>query len=68
MLILIKINGRFFVYNEEMTVYDAAKNVNLNPDFYTIIINGQIVPKNDYTSYKIKDEDEIDIIFMMSGG
>jgi len=65
---LIKVNKEDMVYQEGMTVEDVLQKKKYTFRMITVIVNGQVIPKDKYSTFKITDGDSIDVIHIMSGG
>jgi thiamine biosynthesis protein ThiS len=65
---VIKVNKEDMEYEEGMTVEDVLQKKKYTFRMITVIVNGEVVPKDKYSTYRIKDWDNIDVIHIMSGG
>ncbi|WP_422447322.1 sulfur carrier protein ThiS [Thermoanaerobacterium sp. DL9XJH110] len=65
---MIKVNKEDMEYEEGMTVEDVLQKKKYTFRMITVIVNGEVVPKDKYSTYRIKDGDDIDVIHIMSGG
>jgi len=65
---MIWVNKEEMEYEEGMTVEDVLKKKNYTYRLITVIINGEVIPRDKYSTHKIKDGDKIDVIHIMSGG
>lgn len=65
---MIKVNKEDMEYEEGMTVEDVLQKKKYTFRMITVIVNGEVVPKDKYSTYRIKDWDNIDVIHIMSGG
>ena len=65
---MIKVNKEAMEYKEGMTVQDVLNEKKYTFRLITVVVNGKIVPRDEYSSYKINDGDNIDVIHIMSGG
>ncbi len=66
----IKINGENFSTDKEpLTVIELLKDKNVaNPETVAVQLNGRLVRRTNFNSTAVKENDEIDFLFMMSGG
>jgi len=55
-------------YQEGMTVKDVLQKKKYTFRMITVIVNGEVIPKDKYSTFKIMDGDNIDVIHIMSGG
>ena len=55
-------------YEPGMTIQDVLDKRKYTFRMITVIVNGQVIPKNEYSSYEVKDNDNIDVMHIMSGG
>ncbi|TYP56740.1 sulfur carrier protein ThiS [Thermosediminibacter litoriperuensis] len=65
---MIKVNKEDMDYVDGMTIQDILKIRKYSHTMITVIVNGQVVPKDSYPTYRVKDGDVINVIHMMSGG
>ncbi|MGB9814192.1 MAG: sulfur carrier protein ThiS [Thermovenabulum sp.] len=65
---MIWVNKEEMEYEEGMTVEDVLKKKKYTYRLITVIINGEVIPRDKYSTHKIKDGDKIDVIHIMSGG
>ncbi|MDK2879519.1 MAG: sulfur carrier protein [Thermoanaerobacteraceae bacterium] len=65
---MIKVNKEDMEFEKGMTVEDVLKKKKYTFRMITVIVNGQVVPKDKYATYTIKDNDNIDVVHIMSGG
>ncbi len=66
----IKINGENFSTDKEpLTVIELLKDKNVaNPETVAVQLNGRLVRRTNFNSTAVKENDEVDFLFMMSGG
>ncbi|AYO30021.1 sulfur carrier protein ThiS [Biomaibacter acetigenes] len=65
---MIKVNKEDMEFEKGMTVEDVLKKKKYTFRMITVIVNGRVVPKDKYATYTIKDNDNIDVVHIMSGG
>ncbi|KYO69174.1 sulfur carrier protein ThiS [Thermovenabulum gondwanense] len=65
---MIWVNKEEMEFEEGMTVEDVLKKKKYTYRLITVIINGEVIPRDSYSVHKIKDGDKIDVIHIMSGG
>lgn len=65
---MIIINGNFFNWEEGMTIANFLELKKYTYPKVIVKLNGNIIPKNKYTSTNIKDEDDIQVIYLLAGG
>ncbi len=66
----IKINGENFSTDKEpLTVIELLKDKNVaNPETVAVQLNSRLVRRTNFNSTAVKENDEVDFLFMMSGG
>ncbi len=66
----IKINGENFSTDKEpLTVIELLKDKNVaNPETVAVQLNGRLVRRTNFNSTAVEVNDEVDFLFMMSGG
>ena len=66
---MILVNDRDKVkWKENMTVRDLLKIMNYTYTLITVAVNGKLVQKEDYDSFKIPDNSDINIFHLAHGG
>lgn len=65
---MIKVNKEDMAYQEGMTVEDVLQKKKYTFRLITVIVNGQVIPRDKYSTFKITDGDSIDVVHIMSGG
>jgi sulfur carrier protein len=65
---MLMVNKEPMEYEQGMTVQDILDRRKYTFRMITVIVNGKIVSRENYSSFKIKDGDNIDVIHIMSGG
>ena len=65
----ILLNNRNEVFDrEEMTVSDLLKEKNMTFRMRIVKINGTLVEKDKYDNTPVSDGDNVQVIYLMSGG
>lgn len=62
------INGEKVTLNPETTVLELLKERDLRPEIVAVEINEEILPKEQYGTYKLSESDTIEIVQFMGGG
>ncbi len=66
---MIIVNNRDKIeWKEGMTVQDVLDEMNYIYPRITVSVNNQLVPKEDYKSYLIPDEAEVNVFHLAHGG
>ena len=65
---MIVVNKEEMKFEPGMTIDDVLKNKKYSFRMITVIVNGEVVPKDRYSTYQINDGDNIDVLHIMSGG
>jgi len=64
----IFINGKEHQYNDDVSLLDIMKELNIPHKRTAVIINEEVISKNSYQNVKLKNGDKIDFIVLASGG
>lgn len=68
MILIIKLNGRDFLWEEGMTIEDIMnKNKFIFPKII-VKINGKHIEKEDYSTTIVNDGDDVQMIHLLAGG
>lgn len=65
---MTKINGKECNNYIGSTMADYLKENGYNTTFIAIEVNGRILPKNEYNTYNISDNDIIEVVNFVGGG
>ena len=68
MKISIYINGQKKLVNINYSLLDVLEGLNIQSNFVAIEINKEVIPKSIYSSKKILEGDNIEILQMIGGG
>lgn len=66
-MIMVKINGKEENI-EEATILDILKSKNIEPQMVAVELNSKILEKDEFAITKVKDGDNIELLFFMGGG
>ena len=64
----IQLNGKSIKINRNSCLKDLIKKFKLKENKISIELNGVILPKKFYSTKKIKDKDNIEIVQFIGGG
>ncbi|MGI6603515.1 MAG: sulfur carrier protein ThiS [Firmicutes bacterium] len=65
---MIKVNGELTKHQPGMTVLDLLKERDLDPEGYTVMVNGKIVAWEQLAKHELQVDDDVRIMFLISGG
>ena len=66
--IKIKINGKFLMINENLSLSDFVKQLKIPLEKVAIELNQEIIDKNKKNKIKLKKNDKIEIVHFIGGG
>ena len=66
--IKIKINGKFLMINENLSLFIFLKQLKIPLKKVAIELNQEIIDKNKISKIKIKKNDKIEIVHFIGGG
>ena len=61
------INGEKYDY-KDITVEEMIKRLNLDKDKIVVEVNLNIIPKEEFNTTTLRDEDKIEIVAFIGGG
>lgn len=65
----IKVNGKAVVLEKEVTVKELLEIQKTEmPDYVTVQLNEELVPKEDFETQRIREKDEVEFLYFMGGG
>ena len=68
MNIKIILNGERKTIADGLTITNLLETLEQNPQDVAMAVNGEFVPKSNYTITKIKNGDSVEILSPMGGG
>lgn len=68
MILIIKLNGRDFPWEEDLTIEEIMKKKKYIFPKIIVKINGQHVQKDDYSTTIVNDGDDVQMIHLLAGG
>ena len=64
----IEFNGHSREINEEYTVADLLRETRVEARFCAVELNLEILPKDQYSTRRFQDGDQIEIVTLVGGG
>ncbi len=64
----LTLNGEPFETNDEATVAEMLKQLDIEPSGVAVEVNLSIIKKSDYSVFRLKDGDKIEIVNFVGGG
>lgn len=64
----IIVNGQDKHYPNEMSIQDVLEELNLTGKVMAAAVNMDIVKQNNWSSYKLKDGDKLELLDFVGGG
>ena len=61
-------NEHKMAWHQDLTIKDIFKKTGYSDTLYTITVNGQLVPKEEYDSFKVPDNVGVKVFFVVHGG
>jgi sulfur carrier protein len=66
---MIRVNDKFEVeWQEGMTVNALLSILKFTFPMIVVSVNGKVVPRNEYGTTRIEDNDEVRVIHLVAGG
>jgi sulfur carrier protein len=66
---MIRVNDKFDVeWHERMTVNSILKALKFTFPMIVVSVNGKVVPRSEYGTTMIEDDDEVKVIHLIAGG
>ncbi|MEJ8554074.1 sulfur carrier protein ThiS [Tepidibacter sp. Z1-5] len=62
------VNGDKMSFDQYITVKDLISKLNLNPQTIVVEVNLNIIPKDQYESTNLYENDKVEIINFVGGG
>ena len=64
----IQINGKKVTLKQNFSISEVIKKYKLSKKKVAIELNGKILPQNEYSKKKLKNNDKIEIVQFIGGG
>lgn len=64
----VKINGENHTFNDNITLENIIKELNITINSIVAEVNGQVITKEKFSNTVIKDNDVIELIKFVGGG
>jgi thiamine biosynthesis protein ThiS len=64
----ITVNGKPREIDAEMDLPSFLAHFEINPRLVAVAINGDVIPKTDYASARVRSGDALEIVRMVGGG
>jgi len=66
---MIRVNDKFDVeWREGMTVEAVLKACNFTFPLVVVSVNGQVVPRDAYRTFRVEDNAEVKVLHLVAGG
>ena len=64
----MNVNGKDFELNEEMNIEELLLEMKINKDRVVVEVDGEIVSKDEFSSFKLKENNSIEVVSFVGGG
>jgi len=64
----IIVNGKELKFDNEITIKELLKNLQIEDKVMAIAVNMEIVKKDNWENHKIKEADKIELLHFVGGG
>jgi sulfur carrier protein len=64
----LKVNGKTLTVSEAVTLTDFLVKTGYEISKIAVEINGEIIPKREYATVQLHDDDALEIVTFMGGG
>ncbi|HID26129.1 MAG TPA: sulfur carrier protein ThiS [Thermoplasmata archaeon] len=65
---MIEVNGRKVGWKKDETISELLKRMNYLFPLVIVKINGEVIPRKEFSNVVVPDNSKIDVIHMISGG
>jgi len=67
-MIKITVNGREVEIDSPLTVEQLLDTVDVPPNYLAVEVNGDVVPREDYTVTTVGAGDQVEVVTLVGGG
>jgi len=64
----IQLNGENTPVDEDATLGDIVRRMNLEGSRYAVEVNEELVPRSEHDGYRLKEGDNVEIVQAIGGG
>jgi thiamine biosynthesis protein ThiS len=68
MTMAIRVNGEQYTWRDGLTVEALLKEKHFSFPLITVFVNGQRIQRTEYGTWLLKDQDDVHVVHLMSGG
>lgn len=62
------INGKKYEFTENLTISEILKKLNVNKERVVVEVNLNIIHKEEYDSFIVKENDSLEVLSFVGGG
>ncbi len=64
----ITVNGQMVTLDDVMTVEQVLDTVDVPPNYLAVELNGDVVPREEYTRCVVNEGDQLEVVTLVGGG
>ena len=64
----ILLNGETYDYNGETNINALLDDIGANKDHTALMLNGSVIPSDNWEDQEIKENDEVEVLVFVGGG
>ena len=64
----ILLNGETYDYNGETNINALLDDIGANKDHTALMLNGSVIPSDNWENQEIKENDEVEVLVFVGGG
>ena len=64
----MQLNGNIVNFDEDITISDLLRNYGYRKELVAVEVNLQIIPKEQFDSFLVKNSDTVEVVSFMGGG
>ena len=64
----ILLNGETYDYNGETNINALLDDIGANKDHTALMLNGSVIPSDNWKDQKINENDEVEVLVFVGGG
>ena len=64
----ILLNGETYDYNGETNINALLDDIGANKDHTALMLNGSVIPSDNWKDQEIKENDEVEVLVFVGGG
>lgn len=67
-MITVTINGSPVEMDQPLSIHDLLASADVPPNYLAVEVNREVVPRQEHTSFLVRDGDAVEVVTLVGGG